>query len=802
MSSIKQFLNSFSIELEASKPIRIIAIDLGTTNCVVTDCTWDPKDDEPKLEVLEIDQELISGGTITKQLIPSVVAVVNGKTYVGEGAKRFRTDVAAEEGKNIWWETKNYMGTRQLYAQAPEGFKTPKEIAAILLKFMLEAVIKHNPAQIDRFIVTVPASFQMPQREDTLAAAYLAGIELQPGDLLDEPIAAFLDHASRDPNLVNDSTIEKTLVIDFGGGTCDVAALDIGTNDKGEFEFSRRGVSRFHRIGGGDVDAAIAYEVLLPQLIRQNALSQNQFEFSELRQILSKLGPVAESLKVSISGQANLLMSANPNFVLEKELSAQFPNKVTVDYKDPKNAIHSYSFDAKLTWGELVNVVEQFVTSSPWLQANNEFYTPNTVFSPIIDCIHRSNWNEDQVAKILLVGGSSLFHFFKKEISQEFTGSQIFEALDIDQAQHAISRGAAVHGIFEALANRQILRPVVSLALQLKTATGLLDLIKDGTYLPFPESEDQVASYDGLTVPQLKINDRTIRFEIVSGGVSLTSSNVELDSSVMPGDQIFLDYSMDENQRLQILATITSSKGSNLYPLAFDNPFAVTANANAIVDQILQVEEELKTGKVSSEEDRLNKTLRLADLLASAENNLRAIQNYKRVYERTESRSVKIDILFKLSDLYARVKNYPEIERVWLAAIKLGSQPAIFNLALYYLENDEDKLQEALELAKQYSQAGGDTGNAMSAIISHKLGDTQNFKRFMNLAKEDFESGFELDRVDYYWFGRVASLAKDSKWSAQIAVEKSKLRESKPLEPDDSTGNLPNDNSENGGEPV
>jgi molecular chaperone DnaK (HSP70) len=800
MSSIKQFLHRFSPELEASKPIRILAIDLGTTNCVVTDAIWDPRNEEPKIEVLEIDQELIDGGTVTKQLIPSVVAVVNGKTYVGEGAKRFRTRAAAEEGKNIWWETKNYMGTRQLYTKAPEGFKTPKEIASILLKFMLESALKQNSAPIDRFIVTVPASFQMPQRVDTLAAASLAGINLEPGDLLDEPIAAFLDHASQNPELVNDSTIEKTLVIDFGGGTCDVAALDIGTNDRGELEFSRRGVSRFHRIGGGDIDAAIAYEVLLPQLIRQNALSHNQFEYSELRYILTKLGPVAENLKVSISTQANLLMSANPNFVLQKELFAQFPSKVTVDYRDSKNALHSYSFDARLNWGELLDVVEKFVTTSPWLQANNEFYTPNTVFSPIVDCIHRSNWNEDQVAKILLVGGSSLFHFYKEEISQGFNGSRIFEAQNIEQAQHAISRGAAVHGIFEGLVGRQILKPVVSLALQLKTANGLLDLIHEGTYLPFPESEEQVASYGGLTVPHLKADDRTLRFEIVSGGVSLTSVNIDLDPSVKPGDQIFLDYSMDENQRLQILARIMSSKSMQLCPLDFDNPFAVTANANAILDQILQVEEELKTGKVASEQDRLDKTLRLADLLAAAEQNLRAIQNYKRVYLRTESRSVKIDILFKLKDLYSRVKNYSEIERVWLAAIDLGSHPAIFNLAIYYLEHDEDKLQDALELANRYSQSGGDTGNAISAVISHKLGDTQNFNRFVELSKEDFESGFELDGVDYYWFGKVANLAKDSKWSAQIDVERSKLGVTKNTETNDSTGNLPNDNSDNGGE--
>jgi len=148
------------------------------------------------------------------------------------------------------------------------------------------------------------------------------------------------------------------------------------------------------------------------------------------------------------------------------------------------------------------------------------------------------------------------------------------------------------------------------------------------------------------------------------------------------------------------------------------------------------------------------------------------------------------------------VKNYPEIERVWLAAINLGSQPAMFNLALHYLQNDENKLHDALELAKQYSQSGGDTGNAMGAVISHKLGDNQSFKSFVELSKEDFESGFGLDRVDYYWFGRVANLAKDSKWSAQIDVERSKLSTPKATEVTDSQGNWPENKPNNSGEAV
>jgi len=42
--------------------------------------------------------------------------------------------------------------------------------------------------------VTVPASFQLNQRQDTLLSCQYAGLELQDDDLLDEPTAALIDY--------------------------------------------------------------------------------------------------------------------------------------------------------------------------------------------------------------------------------------------------------------------------------------------------------------------------------------------------------------------------------------------------------------------------------------------------------------------------------------------------------------------------------------------------------------------------------------------------------------------------------
>ena len=94
---------------------------------------------------------------------------------------------------NIFWDCKNDIGVRRTYHKAPEGFRSAKGIKGHLLKFLMDSV-PDDGVTTSSTVVTVPASFQVAQRQDTLEAAKLANIDLTPGALLDEPIAAFIDY--------------------------------------------------------------------------------------------------------------------------------------------------------------------------------------------------------------------------------------------------------------------------------------------------------------------------------------------------------------------------------------------------------------------------------------------------------------------------------------------------------------------------------------------------------------------------------------------------------------------------------
>ncbi|NLX27106.1 MAG: Hsp70 family protein, partial [Lentisphaerae bacterium] len=188
----------FSSDIDSKNRIRTVrafGIDLGTTNSSVAEASWVPGE-KPACKVLEIDQPLWPAGTMTSSLAPSVVAVLDDDILVGEGAKRLRTrpqDANLFPERNLFYETKNDMGLRKTYHRAPENFNHASKIAGNILRFLKDAALQDGQDRQAHFCVTVPASFQLNQRRDTLLACGYAGIHLQDDDLLDEPTAALID---------------------------------------------------------------------------------------------------------------------------------------------------------------------------------------------------------------------------------------------------------------------------------------------------------------------------------------------------------------------------------------------------------------------------------------------------------------------------------------------------------------------------------------------------------------------------------------------------------------------------------
>lgn len=120
---------------------------------------------------------------------------------------------------------------------------TGQEGAAFFLKYLREEIRKEI-GYVSKAFITVPLEFNEFQRKEILDAGYMAGfteVKIRP-----EPIAAAVAYG------LNVEEHKKILVYDFGGGTFDVAVLEIADGD-----FRRLGAGGDDKLGGEDFTEAL-----------------------------------------------------------------------------------------------------------------------------------------------------------------------------------------------------------------------------------------------------------------------------------------------------------------------------------------------------------------------------------------------------------------------------------------------------------------------------------------------------------------------------------------------------------------
>lgn len=179
----------------------MIGIDLGTTNSLVAIL----RDGHPMTLLNELGEDLV----------PSAVAVAkDGGLLVGRAAKD-RLVTAPDAGRAFF---KRDMGTPAVY---PFGGRTwtPVECSAAILRELKRIAELRLETAVDKAVITVPAYFHDLQRQATLEAARIAGLEVE--RLVNEPTAAALAYGFRP-----DADMSTLLIFDLGGGTFDVTLLE------------------------------------------------------------------------------------------------------------------------------------------------------------------------------------------------------------------------------------------------------------------------------------------------------------------------------------------------------------------------------------------------------------------------------------------------------------------------------------------------------------------------------------------------------------------------------------------------
>ncbi|GJN31056.1 hypothetical protein PR202_gb19410 [Eleusine coracana subsp. coracana] len=207
-----------------------IGIDLGTTYYCVA--VWR----DGRVEVIPNDQG--------NRLTPSCVGFGKIQTFVGDAAlnqaalnpantvfeikrligRRFNDEPVKEDMK--LWPFKVVSGPedRLMVAVQYEGEEktfTPEEISAMVLTKMKETAEVYLGTTVKNAVITVPVYFSNSQRQSTIDAGTIAGLNIM--RIINEPTAAALAYGLE--RIVEKNKERTVLIFDLGGGTFDDVVL-------------------------------------------------------------------------------------------------------------------------------------------------------------------------------------------------------------------------------------------------------------------------------------------------------------------------------------------------------------------------------------------------------------------------------------------------------------------------------------------------------------------------------------------------------------------------------------------------
>lgn len=594
-------LKIFPSYLEAKNKkneIKCYGIDLGTTNSSVAEGHW-VSGEKPICKILEIDQQLWPAGSMTSFLVPSVVAIMdNGKPLVGEGAKRLRTrpqDANLFPERNLFYETKNDMGLRKTYHRAPDAFNHSSKIAGHILRFLKDSVIQQSQKEVLHFCVTVPASFQINQRRDTLLACGYAGMAIQDDDLLDEPTAALIDYIMTEGNerIIEAGRITQCVVFDFGGGTCDVSVLEITADKKSEqILMSQVSVSRYHRLGGGDLDAAIVHEHLIPMLLKENNLGPLDLTWAEKKRGLEpQLLGTAEALKEALCREIDRLKKFGKYDEADKD---------KVMARQPGVTLHlgnrTFQFARpSLTASQWENLLMPFLDKDFLYARQTEFRLTQSIIAPLQDALDRAGSRPEEIDFCLMVGGSSLIPLVREAIESYFQKSAVGFFHDPLAIQLSVARGAAWNSLYKTKTGHNLICPVLHEGLALVTAgEATYPLVPAQTPLPYP-ADGSWARVE-LVMPHHKdlfADKLLLKIVGAKDGETILHEIWNMPESVTAGAGIVLEYRVTAGKQFQCKAFLNENPDI-IFEQAIENPLVNVINPGSIRLLIEEKEEFLK----------------------------------------------------------------------------------------------------------------------------------------------------------------------------------------------------------------
>lgn len=433
---------------------KIIGIDLGTTNSAVA--------------IIEAGQPKIIENLEGNRTTPSVVSVnKNGERSVGQIAKR----QAVTNPENTIYGVKRFMGhsfsDKEVQSDIPRvaykikkgdndgvlitlgGKDTrPEEISAMILQKIKADVEAKLGETITEAVITVPAYFNDTQRQATIAAGKIAGLDVK--RIIPEPTAAALAYG------FNSAKNEKIAVYDFGGGTFDISILEVGD---GVVEV--KSVDGDSHLGGRDIDQKFV------RYIADEFKKDQGIDVSKDALALQRLDEAAEKAKHELSTQ------------MEAEINIPF---ITSGADGPKHLL------MKVTRAKLEELSKEFVDRSIEITKR---------------ALENSPFKKEEIHEIIMVGGQTRMPMIVEAVKALF-GKEPNRSINPDEV---VALGAAVQaGVLQGDVKDVLLLDVIPLSLGIETMGGVATkLVEKNTTIPTAKSQIFSTASDNQTSVEIHI---------------------------------------------------------------------------------------------------------------------------------------------------------------------------------------------------------------------------------------------------------------------------------------------------------
>ena len=453
---------------------KVVGIDLGTTNSVVAAIEGGQPSviinaeglrTTPSIVAYTKKEELLVGQIAKRQAVInpantffSVKRFIGSKeAEISDDAKKLPYKVSKDQNDNI-----------KIKCPALNKDFSPEEISAQVLRKLINDATSYLGQEVTQAVITVPAYFNDSQRQATMDAGKIAGVEVL--RIINEPTAASLAYG------LDKKQNETILVFDLGGGTFDVSILEVGD---GIFEVLATAGDT--SLGGDDFDSTLVNWLI------------NDFEEKEGInlgtdiQALQRLTEAAEKAKIELS-------------TVEKT-TIHLPF-ITADKTGPKH------IEKELTREIFENLCENLI---------------DRCRIPVEKALNDARLDKSDINEVVLVGGSTRIPAIQ-QLVESLTSKKPNQSVNPDEV---VAIGAAIQaGILAGEIKDVLLLDVTPLSLGVETLGGVMTkIIARNTTIPVKKSEMFSTAVDNQTNVEIHIlqGER----ELVAGNKSL--GNFRLD---------------------------------------------------------------------------------------------------------------------------------------------------------------------------------------------------------------------------------------------------------------------------------